>query len=191
MADDETTPPDGQDPKDGKDGKDGKTSTPPWGSDDKFDPERAWRLIENLREEREALKTERDTFKTKATEHERSQMSEVQRLEAERDELRQERDRLAGQVARYKVAVEKELPKDLIEFLPEGASEEDLVARADTLLTRFNAASSTPSDDKGGSTETPARPPRERLRPGAAPDDNGATDEETDLSKIGAKLFAS
>lgn len=37
------------------------SSTPPWGSDEDFNPERAWNLIQNLRNEKETLKSQHET----------------------------------------------------------------------------------------------------------------------------------
>jgi len=101
---------------------------PPWGSDEEFDPERAWKLIQNLRKEKDELKP----LAEKARELEDSQKSEQQRLNEERDALAKERDLLRGELLRERVARKHGLPDKLASRL-QGDDEESLEADAKEL----------------------------------------------------------
>jgi hypothetical protein len=78
--------------------------------------------------------------------------------------------------ARLRVALKKGLTETQAKRLV-GESEEDLEADADALLDSFKS-----DDDEG---EKPARRPKERLRPGAAP---SSEPEETDPAKLAASV---
>ena len=106
----------------------GAEPAPPWGSDEEFDPERAWKLIQNIRKEKDELKP----LAEKARELEDSQKSEQQRLNEERDALAKERDLLRGELLRERVARKHGLPDKLASRL-QGDDEESLEADAKEL----------------------------------------------------------
>lgn len=81
-------------------------------------------------------------------------------------------------VLRYEVATAKGLPPKLARFLA-GSSREELEEAAVELLEAIKPA------DTGGSPGTGNGRPRERLRPGAAPD---AEPEETDPRKLAEQV---
>lgn len=151
---------------------------PPWEKDGQpFDPDRAWNLIQTLRSEKQQTAAERDTFKTKVTEFERSQMTEQQRLEQERDSSRQERDAARSDATRLRMALKYQLAEDDLDLLGEG-TDEQIEGRAKRLAERAATAPTSPV----------SRRPTERLRPGSG--DPAATPEETDLKKLGERMFS-
>jgi len=147
---------------------------PPWGDDD-FDPDKAWRLLENVRGDVAKLKTERDSLAAKLQEHDDKDKSEAQKLQERAEAAEQklaaaERNAMVASVALKKGLTEAQA-KRLI-----GTTVEELEADADELLATF-----TPEP---GQEPVPGRP-RERLRPGAAP---SAEPEETDPAKLAAMV---
>jgi hypothetical protein len=80
---------------------------------------------------------------------------------------------------RYQVAAEKNLPPKLARFL-HGSSREEIEEAAAELLEAIRPA------DTGGSPDTgTTRRPRERLRPGAAPDAHPQPTKDELLRAIG------
>ncbi len=108
---------------------------PPWGSDDEFDPERAWRLIQNLRKEKEDLKPLAD----KAKELEKEQMSEQEKLVAERDELRSEQQRLAGETTALRVALRYGLTEEDLDLI--GSDNEEKIEQRAKRLAELRTSS--------------------------------------------------
>jgi hypothetical protein len=141
-----------------------------------FDEERAKAKIRKANSEAENLRKrlkELEPLAQRAQEFEEAQKTETQRAveaqqAAEERAVKAERDAL-----RYRVAVDKGLRPELIDFLT-GESQEDIEAKADTLL-----ALTTPA------TPEVTRQPRERLRPGAVP---ASEPEETDPAKLAASI---
>lgn len=148
---------------------------PPWGSADKFDPDRAWKLITDLREDITKVKADRETWKSKATKYETDQLTDSQRLERERDEARQERDSNGVELARLKAAVKHGISEEDLDLLGSGTAEE-IEDRAKRLADRLGKP--TPQVD-------PGRKPKERLRGGSEPEEEP---EETDPAKLAAKV---
>lgn len=136
----------------------GKEQTPPWGSDEEFDPQKAWRLIQNLRDENSELKPKAQKLK----ELEDEQKSEQERLTEKLTETEKRAAEAELKAARLEVATEKGLPKSSVKFLT-GTTAEELEASADELLALMK-----PDDDEGASATS--RRPKERLKPGASPD---------------------
>lgn len=99
----------------------------PWGSDEDFDAEKAWNLIQNLRAEKaqlqtdkQALVTERDTALQTVQKH----AAEIEGLQAaaktERDTLTAEVGSFKGrtaQLAKETLALEAGLPRDFARFI--------------------------------------------------------------------------
>ena len=142
---------------------------PPWGSDEEFDPDKAWRLIQNLRKEKDELKPLAD----KAKELEDAQKTEQERLTEKLSETEKRAVDAELKAARLEVATEKGLPKSSVKFLT-GTTPEELEESADELLSLLSAS----DEDRG-----PAVPskPRERLRGGGNPTEEP---EETDPRKL-------
>lgn len=145
----ESQTPEGSKPEGGEGGSDTppKPTTPEgkarqW--DGEFDPERAARLIENLRKENAALKAAKPDEK-----------SLQDRLAALEEALsKSERKALVAQAAKA-----HNLPDDLLEFIS-GDSEEDINRKAEA-LAKFA---------KAPAEEVPGRP-KPRLKPGTGGDD--------------------
>jgi hypothetical protein len=153
-----------------------KLQPPPWGDDENFDPQRAWKLIQDTRADRDRLKTEAVDLRTKVKEHDDASKTE-QELAAERAATAETTAANATrEAARLRVALSKGLTETQAKRLV-GETQEELEADADELLASFVQEN---DDDTG---QDPPRRPRERMRPGAAP---GSQPEETDPAKLAA-----
>lgn len=162
MADEQTENVEDQEQPDDK-------PAPPWGSDDEFDPDKAWRLIQNLRKEKDELKP----LAAKARQLEEAQKSEQEKLQERLTSLEQQHQQATVEAARLKVALSKGLTEVQARRLV-GATLEELEADADDLLASFK------QDDP-----PPNRRPQEKLRPGASPD----AEPEPDPSKIADSIL--
>lgn len=135
---------------------------PPWGTDENFDPAKAWALVQNLRGDlatKNGRIAELTPFEQKAREAEEASKSEVQRAT---DALTvAERRALAAEEAllRRDVADEKGLTPAQAKRLV-GKTREELLADADDFLA------SLPQPLAAAAT---SRTPVEALRPGALP----------------------
>lgn len=139
----------------------------PWGDDADFDADKAWKLIENLRKERDDLKP----LAKKARELEEASKTEVERL-AERATAAEERATIAERRALLAEARAERPTLTAAQVARlQGDSVEELLADADEL---YGAPESQPSP--------PPRRPRERLTPGAVPDAD--PEPEIDISKV-------
>lgn len=146
----------------------------PWGDDKDFDPDKAWKLIQNVRGDADKLKTERDDLATKVKEHEDASKSEAEKRD-ERAALAEKNAALATlEAARLRVALKKGLTETQAKRLI-GDTEEALEADADELLESFK-----------GDVQDTTRRPRERLRPGAVP--SADTDEGLSPRELAAKV---
>jgi hypothetical protein len=108
--------------------------------------------------------------------------SEVERLTAENTRLQTELSTATVTGARLKVALDKGLTSTQAKRLV-GDTEDELSADADELLDDLGAK---PTDEK---PPPPAGKPREQLKPGSG--DPDAPVEETDIKKLGERMFAS
>ncbi len=106
---------------------------------------------------------------------EKSQESEQQRLERERDEARQQAESNGGELARLRAAMKYGLAEDDLDLLGTGTPEE-IDERAKRLADRLGTATKKPA----------TRRPSESLRGGNDPE---REPEETDLRKLGARMF--
>jgi transposase len=96
---------------------------------------------------KKALQAERDARKAaekanaelnaRLKEFEDSKLSELERAKKEAEESAAELTRLRSENVRNKVALDKGVPADLVEFLT-GDTEGDIAAKADLLLARLN-----------------------------------------------------
>lgn len=149
---------------------DGKT--PGWEGD--FDPERAARLVTNLRDESKKAKDELADLRKKLSEKEDAEKSESQRLQerAERAEAELNQTRSALLVA--EVSKEYGVPADLLS----GSNREEIEARAKALADWAGA--------KRPAEEVPGKP-KPKLVPGSGSDTSEAFDPAATAAKIRAR----
>lgn len=147
-------------------------ATPPWGSDEDFNPEKAWNLIQNLRSDKESLTADRDKYKQAHDEAEKAKLSDLDRATSERDEHKSRAEKAEAQLLRYEVGTAKGLTSAQAKRLV-GSTKEELEADADDLLSSFGSEP-RPTGDK----------PQERLRGGGDPDD----EPDEDISKVVADI---
>jgi hypothetical protein len=150
---------------------DGKA--PGWEGD--FDPDRAARLVTNLRDESKKAKDELADLRKKLAEKEDAEKSELQRIQerAERAEAELNQTRSALLVA--EVAKEYGVPADLLN----GSNREEIEARAKALAD-WAGASKRPADEVPGK-------PKPRLVPGSGADTDDAFDPAATAAKIRAR----
>ena len=176
MAIEPTNEPDAGTPADGKAAPDAPTpdegKTPGWEGD--FDPERAARLVTNLRDESKKAKDELAELRKKLAEKEDAEKSELQRIQerAERAEAELNQTRSALLVA--EVAKEYGVPADLLN----GSNREEIEARAKA-LAEWAGAAKRPAD------EVPGKP-----KPKLVPGSGAATDDAFDPAATAAKIRA-
>ena len=113
------------------------------------------KAIQAEREARKAAEKANAELAAKLKEFEDSKLSELERAQKEAAENAAELARLRTENVRSKVAIDKGVPADLIEFLT-GDTEGDIAAKADLLMARLNTPG-TPKPDpsqgaKGGAT---------------------------------------
>lgn len=148
------------------------TVAPPWGDPANFDPDKAWKLIEDLRADKEKL-----AARTAMTDEQKQQLAEYQRLvDASKSEAQRQAEAVANatreaetaraEAVRYRVAATHGIPADHFDLLGSG-TEEEIAARAEKISTLLaaQAAAAATTPPVGA---PPARPV-EQLRPGATP----------------------
>ena len=113
------------------------------------------KAIQAEREARKAAEKANAELAARLKEFEDSKLSELERAKKEAAENAAELARLRTENVRSKVAIDKGVPADLVEFLT-GDTEGDIAAKADLLLARLNTPG-TPKPDpsqgaKGGAT---------------------------------------
>lgn len=112
--------------------------------------------------------------------------SEVERLTEQVASLTNERDSALSRADRIEVAVSKSLDEDKAKRITSaakrltGTTREELEADADEFLTAFALPNEPPRP-------TPSGKPQEQLKPGN--NDPDAPVEETDVRKLGARMF--
>ena len=116
-------------------------------------------VLADLTREREARKAAEARLK----EIEDANLSEIEKAQRDAEEYRSKLASLQVENARSRIALEKGVPSDLIEFIV-GEDEEQMAAKADLLMSRLNSTPSTPKPDfTQGASGTPAP----ATRPGA------------------------
>ncbi|HLR96541.1 MAG TPA: hypothetical protein VK053_18600 [Jiangellaceae bacterium] len=142
---------------------DAKTEpTPPWGSDEEFNPERAWSLIQNLRGELATTKEKAAAaadLEAKVREYEDAKLSDEERNTRDLEEAREKTAALATENALLRAAVEHGLSDEDLELLQDVPAEA-IPERAAKLAARLGA---------GTPPKPPAARPSEALRGGADP----------------------
>ena len=119
-----------------------------------------------LAAERDARKAAERRFaeaEARLKEIEDAQLSELQKAQRDAEEYRSQLASLQLESARSRVALEKGVPSDLIEFIT-GEDEEQMAAKADLLMSRLNSTPSTPKPDF---TQGASGAPAPATRPGA------------------------
>ena len=165
--------------EDKPEGEGKQEQAPPWGDDpDKFDPDKAWRLIQNVRGDLDKTRARAEEAERKASEFEDSQKTDQQKLEERASNAEKKAADLEPEVLRLRVALRKGLTLTQAKRLV-GDTEEELEADADELLADFRGGA-----EEEGDKPKPRRP-RERVRTGAAP---AAKPEETDPVKLAEKV---
>lgn len=150
---------------------------PPWGSDDEFSPEKAWKLIQNVRADLDKTKTTNAELAKQVKAQEDATKTDSEKLTERVTGAETRAEKAEREAARLRVALDKGLTLAQAKRLV-GDTEDELAKDADELLATF----------KGGDNNEPSgsrRGPQERLRSGAAP---SAEPEETDPSKLAAKV---
>jgi hypothetical protein len=148
---------------------------PPWGSPEEFQPERAWKLIQNLKSDIESLKP----LAQKGKDLEDASKTELDRLRERAEAAEKVGTDTSSKLWRLEIALEKGLSKSQAKRLV-GSTREELESDADELLNDLGAAAakkeksptakdvlpSKPNDgQKSGGTDTadPKRIAREAL----------------------------
>ena len=165
--------------------------TPPWGSSEEFNPEKAWNLIQGLRNDKARLserafgsREEFEAAKTaqnKLAEAQRAQMSEIERANAELAEARKAAETHQVNELRWKAAATHGIPSDYFDFIG-GGNEEEVQQRAERLggLIRAASTSEVLQDEletlKAGNPLQKGRSVA-ALKPGATPSGNQSEDE--------------
>lgn len=106
---------------------------------------------------KKALTAERDArkqaerknaeYEARLKEIEDANLSELEKAQREASEARETVAKIQRENDRNRVALEKGVPSDLIEFIS-GETAEDMAAKADLLISRLNASPSTPKPDR-------------------------------------------
>lgn len=156
---------------------------PPWGSPEQFDPDKAWKLIEDLRADKAKLSSRAmsDEQRQQLAEFEKvrdAQKSEAQRQQEAVEAANRERETAASEALRYRVAIENGVSKEDLDLLGTG-TQEQLEARAKR-ISEIRAA--------GAPQTPPAIPqrPSEQLQPGASPAGEKNEDDQLYESLFGA-----
>lgn len=148
----------------------------PWGDDADFDPEKAWKLITNLRGDVDKIKKDRDGLAAKVKEHDDASKSEQEKATETAQAAQQQADAATREAARLRIALKKGLTETQAKRLV-GDTEEDLEKDADDLLESFKT-----DDDDGDAAR---RTPKPRLRTGAA---SSSEPDETDPEKLAEQV---
>lgn len=127
----------------------------PWGAD--FDPDRAWKLIQNLRTDLDTIKSERDELKTERQAREDAKKSDqdklTERLTATEQQFKDAQRALFVERALRKHAI----PDELVDFLT-GDTEEAITAKAEKLATLGKPAPDANPDAPAPDADAAGRP---------------------------------
>lgn len=118
-----------------------ETKAPKWDGD--FDPDRAARLVENLRAENKTTKDALTAVQSKLAEYEQDKMSETEKLTHRAETAEKERDKLARDLMVSNAARTFGLSDDLAQFLS-GSTPEEVESQAKLLSERMQPAKPAP-----------------------------------------------
>jgi hypothetical protein len=99
------------------------------------------------REARKQAERQLSEYAARLKEIEDANLSELEKAQREATEARETLATIQRENDRNRVALEKGVPSDLIEFIT-GDTAEDMAAKADLLISRLNASPSTPKPDR-------------------------------------------
>jgi hypothetical protein len=137
-----------------------------------FDPERAARLVENLR-------TELEEAKAKIRAREDAEKTDLQKAQERAEAAEAALVKATLDTATAKAAQAHKIPDDLLEFIT-GATAEEIEAKAKRLGEKLAATDGTPADNGTG---TPSTRPTPRLVPGQGSGDTGSTFDPAAIAK--------
>lgn len=159
MADEVETPEPGTDPAP-VEGAQGGEQTPPWGTAEEFDAEKAWNLIQGLRSDKDKLSTRATTAEGRVKEFEDAKLSTEEKAARDLKDQQAAYAEMASENALLKAGIEHGLTADDLDLL-RGLPADAIADRAAKLAARVGA---------GPQKKTPltARP-SEALRGGADP----------------------
>lgn len=164
-------------PQSGGNGGQSGNQTPPWGTDEQFDPQRAWNLLQNVRGDLAQAQAARDELKGKVTEFENAGKSESERLTGDRDSWKGRAETAEGKLRRLEIGLEKGLtPAQCARLV--GTTEDELKADADAFLAELPQRSSGQAP--------PTRRPAERMPTGGSEPEQQEPDE--DPFKVAARI---
>ena len=116
------------------------------------------RALAAERDARKAAERQLSEATARLKEIEDANLSEIEKAKRDAEEARTQLAALQRESARARVALEKGVPSDLIEFIS-GDDEEQMAAKADLLMSRLNSTPSTPKPDfTQGAAPAPSRP---------------------------------
>lgn len=171
---------------DGGSGSAAGSGDAPWGDDANFDADRAKKLINDLRSDKKKTQDALDEIRSELKKHEDAKKSDTEKLTERADNAEKSAADATGQLLRLEVALDNApegMPLAEVRKLAKrlsGSTKEELEADAAEFFESFKG--------DGGDGQDPARRPKERLRPGAAP---GAEPEETDPAKLAGQVSRS
>jgi hypothetical protein len=148
----------------------GSEETPPWGDD--FDPARAWKTIQSLRDVERAYKAEKAEQERAAREAADAEKTEAERLSGRIADLEAEIAKRDREALVASIAAEANVPETLREFLT-AADEEGLRAQAERLAVVAAPPPAAPLPGK----------PKPRLVPGSAVEDHGDPLDPVEVAK--------
>lgn len=124
-------------------------STPPWGSDGEFNPEKAWNLVTNLRHELGDVKANLETSRKDASELEQVRVKAQEAADAKTD--------IEKALWRSEAARQHGLNAEQFEFLSELTTAEAIEQRA-LKLAAMNTDAARPVDPAQGQTTNKSGP---------------------------------
>lgn len=124
------------------------TEAPPWGSDEDFNPESAWKLIQNLRGDKAKLQERLNAQESQEATSEEEAPAEPEHEESKAEpeptveQLKAEKQALQTELTKMRALHANGLPEEMADFLPNGTDEE--IGLAVEKLLKFRG-SATPA----------------------------------------------
>lgn len=111
------------------------------------------RALTAERDARKAAERELADARARLKEIEDANLSEIEKAKRDAEEARSELASLQLESTRSRIALEKGVPSDLIEFIT-GDTAEEMAAKADVLVARLAPASTSPKPDRTQGTSS-------------------------------------